>query len=214
MRLQCLPLLFLLVVGTSMAQDTSFAVGPQHLITTENTMWLRPIATPSLNLGGGSLAGTSEVPSPVEVPVYTPPETIVYLNNVYWGDHTPDEVFAQRLEPPSMTADQTAWYMNYVASQAAGAAQGSYTGSAEMAVVPALTAQTSGLGSGSNVIELTGGPMPTNLPASIFDPGVTGMTDPQSLQQRGLSLGEVAAFWKAHKRQGPHIFTNQDLRRK
>ncbi|HTT22362.1 MAG TPA: hypothetical protein VMG82_25770 [Candidatus Sulfotelmatobacter sp.] len=214
MRLQCLPLLFLLVVGTSMAQETSFAVGPQYLITTENTMWLRPIATPSMNLGGGSLAGTSEVPSPVEVPAFAPPETIVYLNNVYWGDHTPEEVFAQRLEPPSMTADQTAWYMNYVASQTAAATQGSYTGSAETAMVPSPSAQTSELAGVSNIIELTGGPMPTNLPASIFDPGVTGTTDPQSLQQRGLSLGEVAAFLRAHKRQGPRVFTNQDLRRK
>src|SRR3974390_2083443 len=110
-----------LLVGVSAAQETNFPVGPQYLVTVENPMLLRPIATPSLSLGGAGLAGTSEVPSPVEVPAFAPDETVVYLQNVYWGDHQPEEVFSRRLEPPNMTPEQTAWYMNFVAGEAAAA---------------------------------------------------------------------------------------------
>ena len=206
MRLQPFLVLFVALVGISAAQETNFSVGPQYLITTGNALLLRPIATPSLSLSGGGLAGTSDVPRPVEVPAFAPDETIVYLQNVYWGGHHPEEVFGRRLEPPTMTPDQTAWYMNYVARQTA----------AEQA--PSVeTAEGSAQASGNpQVIELAGGPMPANLPSSFFDSGVTGMADPQSLLQRGygLSLGEVAAYWKTHKRQAPHVFTNQDLHRR
>lgn len=195
MRLQPFLVLLIVLVGISAAQETNFSVGPQYLITTDNPILLRPIATPSLSLGEQTPAGTSELPA------FAPDETIVYLQNVYWGDHHAEEVFARRLETPNMTPEQTAGYMNFVASQTA-AAQAPPTETAEVGVSP-------------QVIELTAGPMPTNLPSSIFDTGVTGMADPQSLLQRGygLSLGEVAAYWKTHKRQAAHVFTNQDLHR-
>lgn len=203
MRFHSLLVLLVVFSGISAAQETNFPVGPQYLITTENTMLLRSIATPSLSLSGETLAGTSEVPRPVEPPAFAPVETIIYLRNVYWGEHQPDEVLAQRLEPPVMAPDQTAWYMNYVANQSPTVTQAPAAEAAEATAAP-------------YVIELTGGPMPSNLPSSMFDTGVTGMTDPQSLLQggNGISLGEVAAYWKTHKRQSPHIFTNQDVHRK
>jgi hypothetical protein len=190
----------LILAGISFAQDTNFPVGPQYLVT-GNPMLLQPIATPSLSLSGETFAGTSEVPRPVEIPAFAPIETVVYLDNVYWGEHDQAEVVARRMEPPSMTPDQTQWYMNAVASQALPEAQQSTETAAFI---------------GPNVIELTGGPLPTNLPPSLTDVGVTGMTDSQSLLQRGygLSLGEVAAYWKAHKRQAPRVFTNENLHRR
>jgi hypothetical protein len=201
MRLQPFLVLLVVLVGISAAQETNFPSGPQYLVTVENTMLLRPIATPSSSLSGVGLAGTSEVPRPVEPPVYAPDETVVYLQNVYWGEHNAEEVFGRRLEPPTMTPDQTAWYMNFVASQITASQ------------VPSM--ETAEAVAGPQVIELAGGPMPTSVPSSIFDTGVTGTTDPQSLLQRGygLSLGEVAAYWKTHKRQAPRVFTNQDLHR-
>ena len=39
-----------LLVGTAGAQSTNFSAGPQYLITTSSSMFLQPIATPSLNL--------------------------------------------------------------------------------------------------------------------------------------------------------------------
>src|SRR5437763_5821052 len=49
MRLQ-LALLVLVLAGISSAQDTSFPAGPQYLINTNNSRFLRPIATPSMSL--------------------------------------------------------------------------------------------------------------------------------------------------------------------
>jgi len=209
MRLRNLPILLLLAVPL-FAQDTSFSTGPQYLVTTGNPMLLRSIATPSLNLSAETLAGTTEVPTPVELPALASAENIVYLHDVYWGEHNPDESFVPRLQPPNMAPDQTAWYMNYVANQAAPPSQLSNPESTESA------ASSSELTAGPNVIELTGGPLPTNLPASMFDPGVTGMSNPELVQQRGygVSLGEVAAYWKAQKRHASHVITDEDLRRK
>lgn len=203
MRLPALAILLLIPLATSIAQETNFSEGPQYLMTTGNTLLLRSIATPSLNLSSQTLAGTTDVPRPIETPAFASAETIVYLSSVYWGDHVSEQDLARRLETPSATADQTARYMNYVADQVAGAYQTPVTEAAEFAPGPLI-------------VELTGGATPANLPASIFDTGVTGMSDTQSPQQRGfgMSLGEVAAYWKSHKRQSPRVFTNQDLRRR
>jgi hypothetical protein len=213
MPLRYLPVLLLFVVATSFAQekDTNFPAGPRYLITTGNPMLLGPISTPSLNLSGTTLAGTSDVPRPVEMPAFAPVETIVYLHDVYWGDHLPGVSLARWLEPPIMTPDQASWYMNYVTSQATATYQVPY---AETGEFPGFSGPE--LPAGPNVVELTGGPMPANLPASMFDPGVTGMTNTESLQQRGygVSLGEVAAYWKAHKKHASHLIIDEDLRRK
>ena len=39
-------------------KDTNFPVGPQYLVNVGSPMFLRPIATPSLNLGSGQAAAT------------------------------------------------------------------------------------------------------------------------------------------------------------
>lgn len=50
MRLRGIFLLPILLAGISVAQSTNFQAGPQYLITTESSQFLRPIATPSLSL--------------------------------------------------------------------------------------------------------------------------------------------------------------------
>lgn len=64
-------------------------------------------------------------------------------------------------------------------------------------------------------IEITSAPLPRALPASIVDVGVTGMTNAQSLRERGygVPLGETASFWKARKPHAPRVYTNADLQR-
>ena len=201
MRLDRALLPLLVLVGISFAQDTNFPVGPQYLVTTGSTMLLNPIATPSLSLSSETSAGTTEVPTISEPAAFAPIETYVYLDNVYWGGHQTSEVLARRIEPPSMTPDQTAWYMNFVASQ--------------LTSPPPSSAETTASVEGSPVIELTGSPMPTNLPASIFDVGVMGRADPFALQERGheISLGDVAAYWKSHRRTAARVFMNSDVTR-
>lgn len=214
MRPQCLLVVLFVLSGVSAAQDTNFPVGPRYLITSGNPLFFHSIETPSLSLSSSGLAGTSEVPGPVELPAFAPVETVVYLENVYWGEHRADEDLALRQQTPSMTPDQTAWYMNYVASQLT-AAQAASPESAE-ATLSAASAATSEQAPGPNIIELAGGPMPANLPSSFLDTGVNATVDPQLLVEPGygISLGEVAAYWKTHKRQAPHVFTNQDLHRR
>lgn len=98
--------------------------------------------------------------------------------------------YRMRLETPSMTAEETAGYMNAVANAVAN--QNS---------APPATTETA--------------PAPRAAVAAsrqFVNVGVTGTTDPQSLlTSGGLSLGEVAAYWKAHQRTAPHIYTNEDV---
>jgi hypothetical protein len=66
-----------------------------------------------------------------------------------------------------------------------------------------------------SVVEITSTELPSELPASITDGGVTGLTSAQSLRERGygVPLGDTAAFWKAHKRPAAHVYTNADVQR-
>jgi hypothetical protein len=206
LRRVLVPLLFL--TGVSFAQEVSPTVGPSYLLPNANPLFLRPITTPSMSLSGETLAGTSAVPLPMQVPEFASPSTYAYLNNVYWGEHPPTEIFGRRIETPNMTPDQTAWYMNAV-ENGTPLPMAPFPESAAVAALESPEPPAS-------VIELTGGPIPTNLPESIFDQGVTGEINQQWLLQRGygISLGEVSAYWKTHKEQAPHVFTNQDLRHK
>lgn len=61
MRFSLMVLLALLCAGFCPAQDTSFQVGPQYLITATDARFLRPIATPSLSLDA-PLPGIPELP--------------------------------------------------------------------------------------------------------------------------------------------------------
>ncbi len=66
-----------------------------------------------------------------------------------------------------------------------------------------------------SVVEITSAEPPRELPASITDVGVTGMTDAQSLRERGygVPVGDAASFWKTHKPHAPHVYTNADVQR-
>jgi hypothetical protein len=69
--------------------------------------------------------------------------------------------------------------------------------------------------SAPSIVELTSAELPAQLPQSIVDGGVTGITDVQSLRERGygVTLGETASFWKSHKARAPRVYTNADVER-
>jgi hypothetical protein len=69
--------------------------------------------------------------------------------------------------------------------------------------------------SATSIVEITSAEPSRELPASILDTGVTGVTTVQSLRQRGygVSVGEAAAFWKAHKPHASRHYTNADVQR-
>lgn len=66
-----------------------------------------------------------------------------------------------------------------------------------------------------DVVELTSQEPSRELPASMVDPGVSGMANAQSLRNLGFGvpLGDDAAYWKSHKPLAPHVYTNADVDR-
>ena len=66
-----------------------------------------------------------------------------------------------------------------------------------------------------NVIEITAAELPRELPPSITNVGVIGITDAQSLRERGygMPVGDTASFWKLHKPHAQRVYTNADVAR-
>jgi hypothetical protein len=89
--------LMLVLVGVCAAQDTNFPIGPQYLITANSTLFLRPIATPSLSFETSPVvvprAAAEGVPasSVVETPPPLPPNH-PDLAQIYWGDRAKPKV--------------------------------------------------------------------------------------------------------------------------
>ena len=105
MRLVSLFLLSFVMMGISSAQDTNFSVGPQYLMTLDNPLFARPIATPSLSLDGVQPAITS---LPEMEPVVGSEPTIVNaeatrapdLMPIYYGYPMPSVVELSNSETP------------------------------------------------------------------------------------------------------------------
>lgn len=200
MRLS-LVLFLLSFAGFSFAQDTTFAQGPQYLIVNSSPLFLQPISTPTLSFSSAisdPYIGTELAPSQTGFPATTPAST--FVGEVFWGERNASQAMQPRISTPSLTADQTAFYTYATANGVAAA----------LSTPPVIPLE---LPAGSPVIVITSAQMPANLPPSLFDPGVSGLVDPQSLRDRGygVSLGEFAAQLRAHKRPATHVFTNEDL---
>jgi hypothetical protein len=90
MRLAGLFLLSIALAAVASAQDTNFSVGPQYLVTTQSTMFLHPIVTPSLSLEPATpsvSAGREESSAESQpVPSAKGPLPQADLARVYWGD--------------------------------------------------------------------------------------------------------------------------------
>lgn len=197
-----LSLLVVSLAGLSFAQETNFPAGPQYLVTSGSPMLLQSIATPSLSLSAPMpdpyIDQTQLAAAVISDPYPRVPDA--FWSGVFWGQ---DKPVSPRVITPSVTPEETAIYTYATANQPLPA---EYVPTAETPAVPVQ----------SSVIEITSARMPANLPASIFDPGVTGTADAVSLLNRryGMSLGDLARYWKSHKRSSGHVFTNADLHRK
>jgi hypothetical protein len=66
-----------------------------------------------------------------------------------------------------------------------------------------------------SVVELTSTEAASEVPQSIINAGAVGMTNVQSLRERGygVTLGESALFWKSHKLPASRLYTNADVER-
>ena len=167
MRLAGLSILLLALTAACFAQDTNFAVGPQYLITKDSTLFLRPIATPSISLTAPLASISTTVSEPTaaaqtsSLPTGSPSQPD--LTRIYWGGPEVNQVASGNVSE----------------------------------------------------IEITSRPPLQPLPASFIDSGVTGITDVQALRTLGfgVTLGETASYWKAHKPHTNHVYTNADVQR-
>lgn len=64
-------------------------------------------------------------------------------------------------------------------------------------------------------VELASTELPRELPSSINDTGFVNVPSAQSLREfgYGVTMGEAASFWKAHKPTGTRVYTNADIER-
>jgi hypothetical protein len=181
------------MIGISAAQDTNFPTGPQYLatsVTSDSTMFLHPITTPSLSLGESlpPVPGASSEPlslTPESTPRIAPPSHNLFLGDVLWGEHSATEILDPVIATPTLSLSES----------------------------PAsATPETSETPAPASEIQLSSTQPTRPLPASIVNVGVTG-TAAQSLraQDYGAPLGDVASYWKTHKPTSPHSFTNADV---
>jgi hypothetical protein len=95
-------ILFFVVItlaGISAAQDTSFAVGPQYLMTSGSPLFARPIATPTLSLGESHETFAAEISAVAEVAVNPVLQGQADLLPIYYG--TPRVSIIEISEPES-----------------------------------------------------------------------------------------------------------------
>lgn len=66
-----------------------------------------------------------------------------------------------------------------------------------------------------SVVELTGVEPSQPLPASITGVGYAVVADPQTLHELGyeVTAGEASSYWKSHKHDVKHVYTNADIER-
>lgn len=201
MRLSQL-LCLLAVTAIACAQDTNFAVGPQYLAPANSTLFLRPIATPTLSLSephpyipsaASEETSTGETPT---VPVI--PSSQEFFARVYWGEHTPSEVTARLITTPTLSFSEPP------PPPAAGTRE-------ETTQTPA---QSAGGESAARQIEISSVERTRALPSVIVQVGVEGGTDAQALQklQSGVSSGQAPSSAKTGPR-AARVFTNRDIER-
>jgi hypothetical protein len=197
MRIEHL-LCLLVLAAVSCAQDTNFSVGPQYLITSDS-MFLRPIATPSLSLSEPlpSIRASSEeaaVPETAAAPVKL--SSHEFFARVYWGEHTPEEVTARLIVTPTLSLSEQSLVSTAATTEEA---------------TPRKT--SAGLGREASAAREV--PQVTRpLFVSVVQVGVTGTADAQSLRESGygVSLGEAAISAKT-KPHATRVFTNRDIER-
>lgn len=196
MRFQVFLLLVALcLIGISAAQDTNFPQGPQYLIT-GNEPFLYPISTPIVSLE--ALAPNRET-SFSQGPQYL---------------STGDATFSRPISTPILSLETPLPPIPSLPEVGPPVTNQAYVSNPDLRHEANLFPIYYGYPIIS-VVELTGTEPTQPLPASITGVGSTVITDAQSLRELGygVTVGEAASYWKAHKRGVNHVYTNADIER-
>jgi hypothetical protein len=197
MRFQVFLLLVLLsLLGLSAAQDTNFSQGPQYLIT-GSTTFLYPISTPSLSL-------EARLPATPDTNFSQGPQYLATGDATFLYPISTPIVSLEAPLPPIPSLPEVGPPVTgqpYVSNPDLRHEANLYPIYYGYPVVP--------------VVELTGAEPSQPLPASITGVGYTVIADPQTLRELGygVTVGEAASYWKAHKPRVNHVYTNADIER-
>jgi hypothetical protein len=197
MRFQVFLLLVLLsLIGISAAQDTNFSQGPQYLIT-GSTPFLYPISTPIVSLE--ALLSSTRDTNFSQGPQYLA---------------TGDATFSHPISTPILSLDAPLPSIPSLPEIGPPVTDQSYVSNPDLRHEANLFPIYYGYPM-IPVIELTGGEPSQPLPASITGVGYTVIADPQTLRELGygITVGEAASYWKAHKPPVNHVYTNADIER-
>ena len=197
MRFQVFLLLALLfLVAISAAQDTNFSQGPQYLITGANA-FVSPISTPTLSF---------------ESPLSPVPDTNFSQGPQYLA--TGDADFLHPISTPIVSLEAPLPPVASLPEVGPPVTDQPYVSNPDLRHVANLYPIYYGYPM-IPVIELTGAEPSQPLPASITGVGYTVIADPQTLRERGygVTVGEAASYWKAHKPRANHVYTNADIER-
>jgi hypothetical protein len=197
MRFQVFLLLALLSLpGILAAQDTNFSQGPQYLIT-GSTPFVYPISTPIVSL---------------ETLLSSTRETNFSQGPQYLA--TGDATFSHPISTPILSLDAPLPSMPSLPEVGPPVTNQPYVSNPDLRHEANLFPIYYGYPM-IPVIELTGGEPSQPLPASITGVGYTLIADPQTLRELGygVTVGEAASYWKAHKARVNHVYTNADIER-
>lgn len=197
MRFQLFLLFALLsLIGISAAQDTNFSQGPQYLIT-GSMPFLYPISTPTAS-------PEALQPSARDTNFSQGPQYLA----------TGDATFSHSISTPTVSLDAPLPLLPSLPEVGPTVTDQAYVSNPDLRHEANLFPIYYGYPMIS-VVELTGAEPSKPLPASITGVGYAVIADPQSLRELGygMTAGEAASYWKAHKRQVNHIYTNADIER-
>ena len=197
MRFQVfLPLVVLSLVGISGAQDTNFAQGPQYLITGANA-FVSPISTPTLSF---------------ESPLSPIRDTSFSQGPQYLA--TGDATFLHPISTPIVSLETPLPPIPSLPEVGPAVTDQSYVSNPDLQHVANLYPIFYGYPM-IPVIEISGAEPSQPLPASITGVGYAVIADPQGLREMGygVTIGEAASYWKAHKPRVNHVYTNADIER-
>src|ERR1700758_1200176 len=183
MRFQVFLLLVLLsLVGISAAQDTNFPQGPQYLVT-GSTPFVYPISTPIVSLE--TLLSSNRDTNFSQGPQYLA---------------TGDRTFSTPIPPPIRSPEGGLPPIPSLPEVGPPVTDQPYVSNPELRHEADLFPIYYGYPMIS-VVELTGAEPSQPLPASITGVGYTVIADPHTLRELGygVSVGEAASYWKAHK---------------
>lgn len=197
MRFQVSLLLALLsLVRISGAQATNSSPGPQFLIT-DSTPFLYSISTPTLSL-------EAAVPPARETSFSQGPQYLA----------TGDAAFSHPISTPVLSLDAPLPAISSLPDVGPTVANQPHVSNPDLQHEANLFPIYYGYPMVS-VVELTGEEPSQPLPGSLTGVGYSVVGNSETLRELGygVTVGEAASYWKAHKPRVNRVYTNADIER-